>query len=223
MRLAEAALAEERAVERARASSRSPVQIQPLYDDDDESETDIDDDEYPLPPSNVTSAPQFTPPVISVDASDGADGGRRDVNNYNLPARKQVAAAPSTGAAIPRSPRAATQQWDDSRPASPTPPISISIPVPQISFPDDEGDGDVEETHNRSPSITISSTPTASAKVQMGGPASPVTELAYLASPLPNIPTHGYGLRCAGCHNPIVGRIVSAMGKRWHPACFKCV
>ncbi|KAG8924694.1 hypothetical protein FRC02_010255 [Tulasnella sp. 418] len=29
-------------------------------------------------------------------------------------------------------------------------------------------------------------------------------------------------LRCAGCNGLIVGRIVSAIGKRWHPACFKC-
>ncbi|KAG8684807.1 hypothetical protein FRC09_015131 [Ceratobasidium sp. 395] len=30
------------------------------------------------------------------------------------------------------------------------------------------------------------------------------------------------GLRCAGCDGAIVGRIVSAMGVRWHPHCFKC-
>ncbi|CAA7270066.1 unnamed protein product [Cyclocybe aegerita] len=30
------------------------------------------------------------------------------------------------------------------------------------------------------------------------------------------------GLICGGCHGPIIGRIVSAMGSRWHPSCFKC-
>ncbi|KDR80101.1 hypothetical protein GALMADRAFT_222998 [Galerina marginata CBS 339.88] len=30
------------------------------------------------------------------------------------------------------------------------------------------------------------------------------------------------GLICGGCNGPIIGRIVSAMGSRWHPACFKC-
>ncbi|KAF5310513.1 hypothetical protein D9619_008018 [Psilocybe cf. subviscida] len=30
------------------------------------------------------------------------------------------------------------------------------------------------------------------------------------------------GLICGGCHGPIIGRIVSAMGQRYHPACFKC-
>lgn len=27
---------------------------------------------------------------------------------------------------------------------------------------------------------------------------------------------------CAGCDEPIIGRIVSAMGKRFHPQCFQC-
>ncbi|KAF9485048.1 hypothetical protein BDN70DRAFT_706437 [Pholiota conissans] len=30
------------------------------------------------------------------------------------------------------------------------------------------------------------------------------------------------GLICGGCHGPIIGRIVSAMGQRFHPSCFKC-
>lgn len=32
----------------------------------------------------------------------------------------------------------------------------------------------------------------------------------------------GNGLSCAGCGGPIIGRIVSAMGQRWHPGCFRC-
>ena len=33
----------------------------------------------------------------------------------------------------------------------------------------------------------------------------------------------GGGLACSGCHGQITnGRIVSAMGLRWHPTCFKC-
>jgi hypothetical protein len=30
------------------------------------------------------------------------------------------------------------------------------------------------------------------------------------------------GLICGGCDGPIVGRIVNAMGARWHPGCFRC-
>lgn len=32
----------------------------------------------------------------------------------------------------------------------------------------------------------------------------------------------GGGLSCGGCPQPIKGRIVSAMGVRWHPDCFRC-
>ncbi|KAF8814782.1 hypothetical protein BYT27DRAFT_7156521 [Phlegmacium glaucopus] len=32
----------------------------------------------------------------------------------------------------------------------------------------------------------------------------------------------GGGLICGGCNGSIIGRIVSAMGSRWHPACFRC-
>ena len=32
----------------------------------------------------------------------------------------------------------------------------------------------------------------------------------------------GNGLQCAGCGNAIIGRIVNAMGSRWHPECFRC-
>ncbi len=36
-------------------------------------------------------------------------------------------------------------------------------------------------------------------------------------------PGGGGGLACGGCHGQITnGRIVSAMGLRWHPTCFKC-
>ena len=30
------------------------------------------------------------------------------------------------------------------------------------------------------------------------------------------------GLICGGCNGSIIGRIVSAMGSRWHPSCFRC-
>jgi len=30
------------------------------------------------------------------------------------------------------------------------------------------------------------------------------------------------GLSCGGCGGPIIGRIVSAIGERWHPECFRC-
>ncbi|KAI0792352.1 hypothetical protein C8Q75DRAFT_714347 [Abortiporus biennis] len=38
---------------------------------------------------------------------------------------------------------------------------------------------------------------------------------------LPAIKGRG-GLVCGGCGGAIIGRIVSAMGARWHPGCFRC-
>ena len=35
-------------------------------------------------------------------------------------------------------------------------------------------------------------------------------------------PSRRGGLLCGGCNGPIIGRIVSAMGSRWHPQCFRC-
>jgi len=35
-------------------------------------------------------------------------------------------------------------------------------------------------------------------------------------------PARRGGLVCGGCGGPIVGRIVNAMGQRWHPGCFRC-
>ena len=35
-------------------------------------------------------------------------------------------------------------------------------------------------------------------------------------------PSRRGGLICGGCNGPIIGRIVSAMGSRWHPQCFRC-
>ncbi|EIW78383.1 hypothetical protein CONPUDRAFT_83811 [Coniophora puteana RWD-64-598 SS2] len=32
----------------------------------------------------------------------------------------------------------------------------------------------------------------------------------------------GRGLACGGCGRAIIGRVVSAMGQRWHPECFRC-
>ncbi|OCF34527.1 hypothetical protein I316_03568 [Kwoniella heveanensis BCC8398] len=32
----------------------------------------------------------------------------------------------------------------------------------------------------------------------------------------------GSAILCAGCGNPIIGRIVNAMNQRWHPQCFMC-
>ena len=50
----------------------------------------------------------------------------------------------------------------------------------------------------------------------------PASKRGLPAPPTPSNPMRTSGLSCGGCGGPIVGRIVSAMGQRWHPNCFKC-
>ncbi|KAF8552092.1 LIM-domain-containing protein [Imleria badia] len=50
----------------------------------------------------------------------------------------------------------------------------------------------------------------------------PTSKRGLPPPPSPSNPTRTNGLSCGGCNGPIVGRIVSAMGQRWHPNCFKC-
>jgi hypothetical protein len=86
------------------------------------------------------------------------------------------------------------------------------------------------------PQITFSD-PTASLDTDYGD-ASPIDEIRHNHGYSNNTPMpatgggrvfppassarRGGGLACGGCGGPIVGRIVSAMGVRWHPGCFRC-
>lgn len=49
-----------------------------------------------------------------------------------------------------------------------------------------------------------------------------IKESAAPKRTLPPVPIRSGGLFCGGCKGSIVGRIVSAMGLRWHPGCFRC-
>lgn len=50
----------------------------------------------------------------------------------------------------------------------------------------------------------------------------PASKRGLPPPPSPSNPMRTNGLSCGGCNGPIVGRIVSAMGQRWHPNCFRC-
>lgn len=91
--------------------------------------------------------------------------------------------------------------------------------IPQISI------GGVEdEPSNGIPQISISTTPAAGGGGV--GPRSPSNSSA--APPRPHkLPMHPAlrgrgGLVCGGCGGALLGRIVNAMGARWHPGCFRC-
>lgn len=54
-----------------------------------------------------------------------------------------------------------------------------------------------------------------------GGPSVTVKGSKKNVAELPTI-RRGGGLSCGGCGGLIVGRVVSAMGVKWHPKCFRC-
>lgn len=117
--------------------------------------------------------------------------------------------------------------------------------VPVINLPDD----DFDDIPNSGPIISVSA-PLASAPGTPAMPvilsdlanspnSSPTKSPRTLPRPPPGTQTppsstvsssssgssvrpRGGGLVCGGCHKSIIGRIVSAMGLRWHPQCFKC-
>jgi LIM domain len=122
--------------------------------------------------------------------------------------------------------------------------------IPLLQFPDADGDGrDDEDGEDEGssdgpvinvqgpPMITIDEPPTINVsgpapEISISGPnveephnhnhnhdPNPATHQRNLPAPPKK---RGKGLVCGGCGDAISGRIVSAMGMRWHPACFKC-
>lgn len=71
-----------------------------------------------------------------------------------------------------------------------------------------------------SSSSTSASTPNKSPSIVANSPSG--HNLSETSSTKSNLRSRGGGLVCGGCGEGIVGRIVSAMGVRWHPQCFRC-
>ncbi|KAI9509051.1 hypothetical protein F5148DRAFT_1148601 [Russula earlei] len=97
---------------------------------------------------------------------------------------------------------------------------------------DDGGNASIIVSEPELPQITFSD-PTAASLETEDNEALPIDELPRDHGPLPAAgggrvfppalsARRGGGLACGGCGGPIVGRIVSAMGVRWHPGCFRC-
>jgi hypothetical protein len=96
------------------------------------------------------------------------------------------------------------------------PKIAVSVvddggPGPKISV---SGSDDV-------PSISINVGGADDGDGNPGGPSVSVNGSRKSVAELPTI-RRGGGLSCGGCGGMIVGRVVSAMGARWHPGCFRC-
>ncbi|TFY69324.1 hypothetical protein EVG20_g3197, partial [Dentipellis fragilis] len=104
---------------------------------------------------------------------------------------------------------------DDDLDDSDAPRIAVSGPdapsLPQISI----------ATTNPVPQPNRRRSEDSSTPPQSGGSSAGATNVNRTFPP-PSSARRGGGMACGGCGGPIVGRIVSAMGVRWHPGCFRC-
>jgi hypothetical protein len=85
-----------------------------------------------------------------------------------------------------------------------------AIGIPTFSFPDD---GDADPSHGPSVRVDIDTD-----SYQDANSRKPVAQANGHGSS--NIT--GPGIFCARCDGVIIGRIVTAMDRRWHPECFQC-
>ena len=121
-----------------------------------------------------------------------------------------------------------SSEESDSAPRPSIPKITFGADSDRESESEGSGSGSGSEDDLATPSITISSaTPTIT--ISSSETATLPTIMEALDTHLPSQKRHKLGrpifrrggLCCGGCGESIVGRIVSAMGIRWHPACFQ--
>ncbi|KAL4072495.1 hypothetical protein V8B97DRAFT_374871 [Scleroderma yunnanense] len=140
------------------------------------------------------------------------------------------------------------RQWTpskSSRAGSPNRSKPSSLPTysPTISISSDSSNGtisgpSISVSAPTAPSISVSSSdppaisfspqisvldPTLETQPPRGRYGSRHTQVqeSHPKRTLPPLPQRA-GLFCGGCGGSIMGRIVSAMGMRWHPGCFRC-
>lgn len=213
MRMAALSLEEE-----ADAHRKSNPLIHHNYSDEDDDEEDGSNDSFSEPDPDPEVETARDAPLASVAA------GPSQQPSISPPRVEASSGVPVISDIRPPTPPKQSAHEHDT--------ITISIPVPQINLPDEDDDDPAPPVHqqtlSRRPSITISATPSAGAKVQMDRAApepprmAPSTSgAAVISGSAAALYGAGTSLRCAGCRDPIVGRIVSAMNQRWHPACFK--
>ncbi|EGP91756.1 uncharacterized protein MYCGRDRAFT_84295 [Zymoseptoria tritici IPO323] len=143
---------------------------------------------------------------------------------------KEIVLEPEQSAEVRR--RSSSSQWNavpqitfDDAPGPSIPTINLpdDPSIPTINFPDDD----------TTPSISINDTPTKStSSPRSNTPQRPLPHHSASA-PVPQVspkstphytPSHRTtpSTLCAHCALPIAGRILSASGQRFHPACFTC-
>ncbi|KAG8874719.1 hypothetical protein FRB97_005693 [Tulasnella sp. 331] len=197
------------------------------------------------PSASSRPLPTPTPSRSPLPAAAKASGtGSSDRTSTSVSPTLMQSRVPAASSSVP--PPQSSNSRASSRVLPPSPvPAQVPVLVPVINFPDDaegaqEGPSVAASPTSspkvklsRSPSITItvSDEPSMFASASASTSTSSSPQKAPSRSPLPKPQvSHGSSpvvrregaLRCAGCERFIVGKIVSAMGRRWHPACFKC-
>ncbi|KAH9042547.1 hypothetical protein EDB85DRAFT_1074047 [Lactarius pseudohatsudake] len=133
-------------------------------------------------------------------------------------------------------PSAFSQRFVSGKPPPTEPQVTVSAPGCSDGNPDEDGgNASIFVSEPELPQITFSD-PTASLDTDDDTFPSEAVRRDHEHSnniPMPatgggrvfppaSSARRGGGLACGGCGGPIVGRIVSAMGVRWHPGCFRC-
>ena len=143
----------------------------------------------------------------------------------NVPVNRSSSKASS--ASSPQTPVIHVQEEEEAHqrqtPSTPVPQIVVDVPGISFTGPEDGGGG---------PSISVSAAPDDKPQPRpKSQPAPKVSTPQQRARSVPAFATVGGnaaalrnqpGLSCGGCGGPIMGRIVNAMGARWHPECFRC-
>ncbi|KAH0826635.1 hypothetical protein J3R83DRAFT_5002 [Lanmaoa asiatica] len=164
-----------------------------LPDGHHDNDSDVDD---AFGPSIVVSRPG-SGPGVSVSAPD--------------PSAISISEAPSITVLEHGAPAISMSTVDSPSLAFSPPKISVSdLAHPQRSGP---SPGSFGSRHTQIQESSVSrSMPSRGPGSKRGLPPPPSS----------SSPMRTNGLSCGGCNGPIIGRIVSAMGQRWHPNCFKC-
>ena len=154
-----------------------------------------------VPLSNAAAAPsqyQPSPPVPTIRTPRAQSPQRQKVS---FPANPDSDSDDDTN-----GPRISVSVVDDGGPG-PKFSGSASDNVPSISI----NVGGADDGYGSGPTINL----------EPGGPSVAVNGGRKSVAELPTI-RRGGGLSCGGCGGMIVGRVVNAMGARWHPGCFRC-
>lgn len=183
-------------------------------------------------PTVPTHAPQPLPPQININ---------------HLPQTPQALPAQTNLTNQTKSTRGGPRTSPGRRTRSPKREDNNRPSIPKITFPADPDDSDDSDgpqpvinisgpdgdSSNSNPIISVGNFdddddgqfPAISISVADDSTPAPSERPRKLPHELPPpASVLGKGGRfCGGCGGTIIGRIVSAMGERWHPTCFKCV